>query len=358
MVGVVLLIACANVANLLLARAATRSHEFAVRTALGAGRGRLVRQLLTESTLLALLGGLLGVALAWQGLELLRLVRPAMLSPLDDVRLAPVALGWSLGLTLLTGLVFGLAPALLATDRRLADPLRLSAGSTRRGSTRLRTALVIAEVALSVALLVGAGLLVRTLRELQRVCVGYPAAGITAVTLALPQAAGAPGAPAPPLDPLLEGLLQRVRALPGVTGAAYASGLPPQTGIAMGRLDIDGKPTLGDAAPRAVGSTYVVPADFALGISRVGQRRPGSWRGGYVGHREQRHGHARGRGLPRAAPPQRRAGAHREGLPLLRRHARSRAHARTAAAPAGDIVLPGRPRRVRAHARGHEPSAV
>ncbi|MBK6781477.1 MAG: ABC transporter permease [Gemmatimonadetes bacterium] len=263
-VGVVLLIACANVANLLLARAATRSHEFAVRTALGAGRGRLVRQLLTESTLLALLGGLLGVALAWQGLELLRLVRPAMLSPLDDVRLAPVALGWSLGLTLLTGLVFGLAPALLATDRRLADPLRLSAGSTRRGSTRLRTALVIAEVALSVALLVGAGLLVRTLRELQRVDVGYPAAGITAVTLALPQAAGAPGAPAPPLDPLLEGLLQRVRALPGVTGAAYASGLPPQTGIAMGRLDIEGKPSLGDAAPRAVGFTSVDPAYFAV----------------------------------------------------------------------------------------------
>ncbi len=261
-VGVVLLIACANVANLLLARAATRSHEFAVRTALGAGRGRLVRQLLTESTLLALLGGGLGVALAWQGLALLRAARPAMLSPLDDVRIAPVALLWSLGLTLLTGLVFGLAPALLATDRQLADPLRLSTGSTRRGSSRVRAALVIGEVALSVALLVGAGLLVRTLGELQRIDLGYQPAGITAVTLTLPP--GVPGAASSPLDPLLEGLRQRVEALPGVQGVAFASGLPPQSGIAMGVLEIEGTPPAGDAAPRALGFTSVDPEFFQV----------------------------------------------------------------------------------------------
>ena len=263
-VAVVLLIACANVANLLLARGATRGHEFAVRAALGAGRGRLVRQLLTESTLLALLGGLLGVVLAWQGLELVRAARPALLSPLDDVRLSPLALGWSLGLTLLTGVVFGLAPALLATDRRLADPLRLSAGSTRRGSRRLRTALVLAEVALSVALLVGAGLLVRTLGELQRVELGFEATGVTAVTLALPQGQGPGGRDAASLDPLLEQLRQRVAALPGVTGAAYASGLPPQTGIAMGALQVEGKQLDGDDTPQALGFTSVDPEYFGV----------------------------------------------------------------------------------------------
>ncbi len=263
-VGVVLLIACANVANLLLAKAATRTHEFAVRTALGAGRARLVRQLLTESSLLALLGGALGVGLAWQALELLRRVRPAMLSPLDDVRIAPVALGWSLGLTVLTGLVFGLAPALFATDRQLADPLRLSTGSTRRGPARVRTALVISEVALSVALLVGAGLLVRTLAELQKINLGYDPEGITAVTLALPQAPPASGATPSPLDPLLESLRQRVTALPGVTGATFASSLPPQTGLAMGVLEAEGTPPEGDAAPRALGFSSVDPDFFSV----------------------------------------------------------------------------------------------
>lgn len=263
-VGVVLLIACANVANLLLAKAATRTHEFAVRTALGAGRARLVRQLLTESTLLALLGGALGVALAWQALELLRHVRPVMLSPLDDVRIAPVALGWSLGLTVLTGLVFGLAPALFTTDRQLADPLRLSGGSTRPGPARVRTALVIGEVALSVALLVGAGLLVRTLAGLQRIDLGYNPAGLTAVTLALPQAPPDGGTTASPLDAPLETLRQRVAALPGVTGVAWASSLPPQSGLAMGVLQVEGVPSEGDAAPRGLAFNSVEPDFFGV----------------------------------------------------------------------------------------------
>lgn len=265
-VGIVLLIACANVANLLLARAATRSHEFAVRIALGAGRGRLVRQLLTESTLLALIGGGLGVLLAWRGLDLLALARPASLSQLDDVRLQPVALAWSLGLTLLTGLLFGLAPALLATDRTLGDPLRGSSGGTRRSPRRFRSGLVILEVAMSVTLLVGAGLLVRTLRQMQRVDLGFSPEGLTAATLALPGSgeAAAPAGKDSPLDPVLGDLLRRVRALPGVTGAAYATGVPPQSGVALGELQVEGKPIPAGQAPAIVGYNRVAPEYFAV----------------------------------------------------------------------------------------------
>jgi predicted lysophospholipase L1 biosynthesis ABC-type transport system permease subunit len=157
-VAMVLLIACANVANLLLARASTREREFAIRAALGAGRWRIIRQLLTESTLLAIAGGALGLFVAYRGLDAIVALRPDRLEELDDVRLAPVVLMVSLGLTMLTGILFGLAPAMLAAARDIGHSLKSSARSAsgHLGARRFRSLLVIAEVSLSVLLLVGA----------------------------------------------------------------------------------------------------------------------------------------------------------------------------------------------------------
>src|SRR5688572_30521923 len=134
-VGMVLLIACANVANLLLARAATREHEFDIRAALGAGRWRIIRQLLTESAMLAIAGGALGVFVAQRGLELIIAMRPDRLSELDEVRLSPTVLLVSLGLTMLTGLLFGLAPALFAAARDISHALK---NTTRAAAGHLR----------------------------------------------------------------------------------------------------------------------------------------------------------------------------------------------------------------------------
>lgn len=261
-VGVVLLIACANVANLLLARAATRSHEFAIRTALGAGRGRLIRQLLTESTCLALLGGALGVLLAAQGLDILRAVRPATLDRLDDVHLQPIALLWSLGLTLVTGLIFGLAPALLATEKQV--------GTMARVPRRLRSALVVLEVALSVTLLVGAGLLVRTLSRMQQVEPGFTAENVTALTIAPPAALGDENnaAPNPRLPQVRRDLLERVRGIPGVLDAALASGVPPRSGAAFGEIQVEGKQLKENETARLVGYSAVSPEFFTtLGMT-------------------------------------------------------------------------------------------
>ncbi|HEX6630382.1 MAG TPA: ABC transporter permease, partial [Gemmatimonadaceae bacterium] len=183
--GFVLLIACANVAGLLLARATARQRELAVRAALGAGRGRIVRQLLTESAILGLLGGLAGLGVAWGALRLVVALRPPSLDELAGLQPQPAVLGLALALATLTGLAFGLAPALFAADRNAAASLtgasRTSTGHRR--SQRLRGALVALEVALSVVLLVGAGLLLRSVGAMQATDVGFDTHGITAMTL-------------------------------------------------------------------------------------------------------------------------------------------------------------------------------
>ncbi|HWA17273.1 MAG TPA: ABC transporter permease [Gemmatimonadales bacterium] len=262
-VGVVLLIACANVANLLLARASTRSREFAIRTALGAGRSRLIRQMLTESLCLALLGGAVGLFLASQGLQLLRAVRPDTLVQLDEVRIQPIALAWSFGLSLLTGLLFGLAPALFATDRTIGVALK---GATGRGgshlaSRRLRAILVVAEVAMSVTLLVGAGLLIRTVRELQRVELGYNPAGVSDLTLRFSE--GPDSVPALRAA-LAHQILERVRAVPGVEAATLASGIPPRMGLAFGNLEVEGTSLPTEQKASFIGFTSVGPEYFPL----------------------------------------------------------------------------------------------
>ena len=171
----VLLIACANVANLMLARATARQKEIAIRTALGASRFRVMRQLLTESVMLSLTGGVFGVLLAWWGIDLLTRILPKDFPRLTDINLDFMVLGFTLLISLLTGILFGFAPAWqiskVDVQESLKESSRGAAGSARRN--RLRSLLVVAEVALSLVLLVGAGLLFRSFLELQSVNTGF-----------------------------------------------------------------------------------------------------------------------------------------------------------------------------------------
>ncbi len=173
-VGFVLLIACGNVANLLLVRGSEREREIAVRAAIGGGRGRIVRQMLTESAVLAAGGAVLGVVLAWWGVRAITALSPGNLPRIDEVGIDGPVLAFTAGLTAFSALVFGLAPALRAVAGNLADFLR-DRGSHSGGvrGNRLRTALVVTEVALSLVLLIGAGLMLRSFAELRRVDPGF-----------------------------------------------------------------------------------------------------------------------------------------------------------------------------------------
>jgi putative ABC transport system permease protein len=186
-VGFVLLIACANVANLLLVRAAGRRQEMAVRAALGAGRGRLIRQVLTESTMISLAGGFTGVLLAlWIVPALLALAPQGSLPRAEMIRVDGWVLGFTLGISMLTGIVFGLAPALRITRRELHDALSAAGRSITLGHEGLRGALVISEIALALVLLTGAGLMVKSFLRLRAVHPGFEPASVITLTVDLP----------------------------------------------------------------------------------------------------------------------------------------------------------------------------
>ena len=265
-VGLVLLIACANVANLLLARAASRGRELAVRTALGATRARIARQLLTESLLLSLAGGAAGLLLSVWGVEAIIKLSPATVPRLAETSIDARVFLFALGVSLLTGLVFGLAPALSASKTDLAASLKEGGrgGSAGVRRNRLRSALVVVEVALSLMLLVGAGLLVKSFRQLVTTDPGYTPERVLAVTVALNTQRFAD-------DDSRAGYFReavaRIAQLPGVESAGLTRLLP------LGRSDIFHSFQIAGRAPFAPGESraarsYTVSPDYfrVLGV--------------------------------------------------------------------------------------------
>jgi putative ABC transport system permease protein len=270
-VGGVLLIACANLANLLLARATARQREFSVRAALGASRPRLVRQLLTESLLLALAGGATGVMLAYWGLAVLPSLAPESLPRVHETRLDGTVLLVSLALSITTGIVFGLAPAWFAARLNVSAALKQGSANATEGGARhrLRRALVVLEIAAALVLLVGAGLLTRSFLQLARLGPGFDLENATALHLALPQNRY----PAPEQRiAFADALLGRVRALPDVRATGIANSLPLAGSLASG-FAIEGR---SERKPSDLPTTmiFAVTPDYfqAMGIRLLSGR--------------------------------------------------------------------------------------
>lgn len=242
-VGLVLLIACANVANLLLSRAAAREREFAIRAAMGAGRGQIIRQLLTESVLLGLLASAVGVGLAVFGLDALKALLPADMPSVDQIGVDARVLGFTLGVSFLTACAFGLVPALQASKPKLSETLKEAGdrgGSHGVRSKQVRRLLVIAEVALAIMLLVGAGLLIKSFNRLQAVELGFRTDRLLTLELQLPFSKYGDGTTRRPFH---QQLLERLNHLPGVEGAAATTSILLSTLANSGLFNIEGRPT-------------------------------------------------------------------------------------------------------------------
>jgi putative ABC transport system permease protein len=261
-VALVLLIACANVAHLLLARASTRQREMAIRAALGAGGGRLFRQLLTESMILSTTGCIGGLVIGWAGLRMLVAARPESLSELAAARMDGTTVMVTAVIAIATGLLFGLIGAVQASrhsthDALKSDTLGASGGRKRGGARRL---LVVTEMALCTMLLVGAALLLRSVRHLQQRDAGFDARGLYALEVELPQDRYQLAARAGFFNELAE----RARAIPGVHAVTQASAGPPSMSFLLGALQLEGQPDPARDITELIPYNGVGPEYFAV----------------------------------------------------------------------------------------------
>jgi len=257
--GMVLLIACANAANLLLARGRSRLKELAVRVALGAPRGRLVRQLLTENVTSALLAAAVGMGIAYWGVDLIRRLGPQDVPGLASVAVDLRVIGFTMLVSILTALLFGAAPAWSLSGSAPADSLQEGRSSSAgRKQARLRDALVVAEVALALMLLVACGLLLKTLFHLQQVEPGFQPSGIVTARIDMSASSFSGSRSAGPNRPQVftRAILERLRALPGVVSAAAAYSLPPSPGSLPEAVTVEGQ-------------TYADPNSLPTGIVRA-----------------------------------------------------------------------------------------
>jgi putative ABC transport system permease protein len=272
-VAFLLLIACANVANLLLARASSRQREIAIRAALGASRGRVVRQLLTENIFLSLGGGVLGLLFAVWGIHALLALSPGNIPRLETIGINQQVLWFTLGLSLFTGLVFGLMPALTASNPNLNDTLKEGGRSAAEGTggRRLRNAMAVAEIALSLVLLVGAGLLIRSFIHLQEVKPGFNPSHLLSIELSLPSAKYGKDEQA---VQFFDQLLASVSQQPGVESVAISTDLPLGGGADFLAFSVEGRalaPTdrTPDAESRVIDSEYFHTLQIPLRSGRL-----------------------------------------------------------------------------------------
>jgi len=269
-VALVLLIACANVANLLLARAEARHKEFAVRTALGAGRGRILRQFVAEGVVVATLGAVLGLALAYWGLKALLAANPESIPRAAEIGLDPAVLAFTVGVAVLTSVVFGLAPLLHVQRDAVASAIkegdaRSTASSARN---RVRHGLVVAEIALAVMLVTGAGLLLRSFSNLTGVDAGFEPKGLVTFGVVLPQATYPDGQQR---VRFMTDLMRRLEEIPGVDDAAAVQGLPPMRQVNANDTEFEGVPQEPGSPPQNVDFYQAVTPDYfsTLGVRIV-----------------------------------------------------------------------------------------
>jgi putative ABC transport system permease protein len=260
-VGLVLLIACANVANLLLARAAVRQKEIAVRVALGARRSRLIRQFLTESVSLSVLGGLVGLAIAYGGLVVLKSFIPENISQAREISIDYKVLGFTLLVSVATGLIFGLAPALQSIRFNQIETLKEGGRDAATGGSgkRLRGLLVMAEVAISLVLLIGAGLLINSFLRLRNVDPGFRAENLLTMRIVLPEPKYEKRARR---SAFYTDLVQRVQSLAGVRSAAVTTNLPLYRQGNSISVSIEGKPEPPPGQEQIVVTRMISPSYF------------------------------------------------------------------------------------------------
>lgn len=268
-VGLVLLIACANIAGLLLARGAHRRREFAIRTALGAAQTRLVRQLLTEATVLSLLGGIAGLAIGNLTIRLLLWFQPAGLPRADQIAIRPEVLGFCAAVSILCGMLCGVAPAYRVASGPVQDLLRAAgrAAATGRG----RRVLVATEVALAVILLAGAGLMVKSMARLLRVDPGFDPRNVLTMSLSI---VGPAYREDPSVVVFQERLLERVRGLPGVRAAAIAGQIPLGGNMDRWGFHVEGRRLANPAEAPSVERYSVTPEYFRVMSIRLVRGRP------------------------------------------------------------------------------------